>query len=193
MKGKGLGASQSAIERPSHIWVSPCAAVSTGHVGVTRSSVSRRAPPRGGRQVGLEPGAVGLALDDEVVGAAGEAIEGALRADGIGEGGEPFIGPAVAGDDQRAGAVAFEEDLIGVAALLGLHGVEGEVVEDQEVDGEELAEFGLVTLGEAGVLEGLEQRVRAEGEDGVAAAGDVARAWARKLLPTPTGPTRATW
>ena len=50
------------------------------------------------------------------------------------------------------------------------------LVEDQEVDGEQLAEFGLVILGEAGVLEGLEQRVRAEGEDGVAAAtGDVAQ------------------
>ena len=149
----------------------------------------RRAPPRGGGRAGLEPGAVGLALDDEVVGAAGEAIEGALRADGIGEGGEPFIGPAVAGDDQRAGAVAFEEDLIGVAALLGLHGVEGEVVDDEEVDGEELAELGLVTLGEAGVLEGLEQRVRAEGEDGVAAAtGDVAQGVGEKALADADGP-----
>src|SRR6266849_457241 len=75
---QALGASQSAIERPSHIWVPPCAAVLDRSWGVARSSVSRRAPPRGGRQAGLEPGAVGLALDDEVVGAAGEAIEGLL-------------------------------------------------------------------------------------------------------------------
>jgi len=77
--------------------------------------------------------------------------------------------------DEGAGAVSFEEDLIGVPALLGLHGVEGEVVEDQQVDGEELTQLGLVTLGETGVLEGLEHPIRAEGEDGVAAAArDVA-------------------
>src|SRR6266545_3162918 len=57
------------------------------------------------------------------------------------------------------------------------------LVEDQEVDGEQLAEFGLVILGEAGVLEGLEQRVRAEGEDGVAAAtGNVAQGVGEKAL-----------
>src|SRR3990172_11777666 len=129
------------MERAGHICVSPWETVFAGSRWWPRSSVGGRALPRGGRQAGLEPGAVGLALDEEVEGAAGEAIEGALRTDGVGEGGEPFIGPAVAGDDQRAGAVPFEEDLISVAALLGLHGVEGEVVEDQEVDGEEFAEL----------------------------------------------------
>src|SRR5262245_29837182 len=40
----------------------------------------------------FEPRAIGLAVDDEVIGVAGEAIDRALRAHGIGEGGEPFIG-----------------------------------------------------------------------------------------------------
>jgi hypothetical protein len=38
---------------------------------------------------------IALALDDEVVGGIGEAIESALCADGVGEGGEPLFGPAV--------------------------------------------------------------------------------------------------
>jgi hypothetical protein len=35
----------------------------------------------------------GLAVDDQVIGVAGEAIDGALSSDGIGEEGEPLIGP----------------------------------------------------------------------------------------------------
>jgi hypothetical protein len=40
----------------------------------------------------FEPGAVVLALDDQVVRVAGEAVDGGLSADGIGERGEPLVG-----------------------------------------------------------------------------------------------------
>src|SRR6185436_7502354 len=73
---------------------------------VRSGSSASRARSRGSRRAGLEAGTIGFALDDEVVGAAGEAIEGALRADGVGEGGEPLIRAAVAGDNQGASAVA---------------------------------------------------------------------------------------
>jgi hypothetical protein len=49
-------------------------------------------------------------------------------ADGVGEGGEPFVGPPIKGDDDGAGAVSFGEDVVGVAAFLGVHGVEAEAV-----------------------------------------------------------------
>jgi hypothetical protein len=50
--------------------------------------------------------------------------------------------------------VAFEEELVGVAALLSVHGVEAEVVNQEQIDRHELAELGLVALGQTGVLEG---------------------------------------
>jgi hypothetical protein len=36
-----------------------------------------------------------IPLEDEVVGIAGETIDGALGADGIGKGRQPLVGPAV--------------------------------------------------------------------------------------------------
>jgi hypothetical protein len=66
--------------------------------------------------------------------------------------------------------VSFGEDLVGVAALLRIHGVESEIVEDQQVDGDDAAELGLVGVEEPGLLEGLEHLVGANGEDGLAAA-----------------------
>ena len=59
-------------------------------------------------------------------------------------------GPRLEVTIDGAGAVALGEDLVGVAALLWVHGVETEVVEDEEIDGEELAELGLVGLGRGG-------------------------------------------
>ena len=47
----------------------------------------------------LESAAIGLPLDHEVVGVAGEAVNGALGADRIGEGGEPLVGTTIGGND----------------------------------------------------------------------------------------------
>jgi hypothetical protein len=68
----------------------------------------------------------------------------ALRAHGIGEGGEPLVGPAVRGDDNRAGAIALEEDVVQVTALRRIEDIDGEVVEDQQVDRDQLPEFGFI-------------------------------------------------
>ena len=48
--------------------------------------------------------------------------------------------------------MALGEDLVGVAALGGVHRVECEVVDDEQVDGDELAQLGLVAVVEARVL-----------------------------------------
>ena len=87
----------------------------------------------GSRDLGLEASPVGFTLDHEVVGVGGETVDGTLGTDGIGEGGEPFVGSAVRSHDDGAGTVALGEDLVGVAAFLGVHGIEAEVIEDQQV------------------------------------------------------------
>jgi hypothetical protein len=72
--------------------------------------------------------------DDEIVGIAGEAIDGALRPHGIGKGGEPFVGPAIRRHDNRSGAVALQEEVAEVATLDRIDDVNRKVVGDQEVD-----------------------------------------------------------
>jgi len=85
---------------------------------------------------GFPATAVRLALDDEIVGVAGEAIDRALGADRIGEGGEPCAWSPVRGRDNRADPVALGQQLVDVATLGDIRGVEGEVVKDEQVDGD---------------------------------------------------------
>src|SRR3972149_144530 len=99
---------------------------------------------------GFEPGAVGLALDDEVVAVGGESVDGALCTNGVGESGEPFVGPSIRSEDHRAGTVSFEEELVGVAAFLRVHGIEAEVIDDEKLGSQKLSELLLVGLEEAG-------------------------------------------
>jgi len=94
----------------------------------------------------LETFSVTFSLDHEVIGVAGEAIEGYLHPDGVGEGREPFVGAAVGGNDDGAGAMAFGEHLVGVAAFGCVHGIEPDVVEDQQVDGGESAYLGIAPI-----------------------------------------------
>jgi len=71
--------------------------------------------------------------------------------------------------------MAFHDELVDVAALVGVHGIEAEVVEDQEVDGEERPQLLFVGPSQPGLPQGLKQLVDRPGEDRVAAAaGDVA-------------------
>jgi hypothetical protein len=65
-------------------------------------------------------------------------------------------GPRFGGDDDGPGAIALGQDLVNVAALDRVHRVEAEVVDDEHVVREQLAELGLVGMIEPGVLEYLE-------------------------------------
>jgi hypothetical protein len=118
----------------------------------------------------FEPRAVGLTLDDEVIAVGGESVDGALCANGVGESGEPLIGPAVGSEDHGAGVVTFEEDLVGIATLMSIHDVESEVIDDEQRRSEKLAELLFEGLGETSVLERLEHAVGAKSEHGVASA-----------------------
>ena len=53
-----------------------------------------------------------------------------------------------------------------------VHGLEGEVIEEEQVDADELAEFAVVAVVEAGRLEPFEEDVGALEADGVAATDD---------------------
>jgi hypothetical protein len=118
----------------------------------------------------FEPRAIGLALDDEVVAVGGESVDGALSANGVGESGEPFVGPSIRSEDHGAGAMSFEEELVGVAAFLRVHGIEAEVVDDEELGSEKLSQLLLVGEEEACLLERLEHAVGPKGEHRVTAA-----------------------
>ena len=60
-----------------------------------------------------------LAIHDDLVGVVGEAIKGALGQDGIIEEWYPFLDRSVGGNDGGGAAVAFDDDLVEVAGLLG--------------------------------------------------------------------------
>ncbi|HWP65466.1 MAG TPA: hypothetical protein VNO26_06105, partial [Candidatus Limnocylindria bacterium] len=71
--------------------------------------------------------------------------------------------------------MALEEELVDVAALRRVHGVEAEIIEDEEFDADEAAHLLFDGVIEAGVLEGLEEPIGADGAHGGAAgAGEVA-------------------
>src|SRR2546427_4054814 len=135
------------------------------------------------RHAGFEARAIRLAVDDKIVGIAGKAIDGALRANRIGEGGEPFVRTAVRGHDDGACPIALEENLVQVAALGGVEGVDGEIVQNQEVDRNELAELGFVAVIQPRVLQRFQHLIGPDGEDrGAAPARDVTERMGEKRL-----------
>ncbi len=83
---------------------------------------------------------VAVALYDHLVGIVREPIDGALGEDGVVEQGNPLVDGAVAGDDGGSAAVAFEDDLVEIAGLLGIETTQAEVVDDEHVGGEQAAQ-----------------------------------------------------
>lgn len=67
--------------------------------------------------------------------------------------------------------MALGHERVDVAALLRHHGVDAEVIDQQEIDGQPLAQFGLVAVVEAGVAQGLQQVIDGLGKHGVAPVG----------------------
>src|SRR5262249_41730260 len=91
------------------------------------------------------------------------------------ESGEPLVWAAVRRDDDRTGAMSLGEDLVGVTRFLRVHLIEAEIIEDEQVDGEELAQLGFVGVEETRLAQSLEYPIRGLSQDGVSvAAGQVA-------------------
>ena len=85
----------------------------------------------------FEPRAIRFTLDDEIVGVAGEAIDRALSPDGSAKVASHSSGPRfeVTITDR---AIALEQQVVEVTTLDGVEDVDGKVVEDEKVDGDEL-------------------------------------------------------
>jgi hypothetical protein len=68
-------------------------------------------------------------------------------------------GFSVGGHDGGLGAVAFDDDFVEVAGLGGAEGSQREVIDNQDVDGGESADFGVDSVVEAGGAQPGEQLV----------------------------------
>ena len=88
----------------------------------------------------------------------------------VGHEGEPLDGVTVGGDDGGCVAVAFDDELVEVGGVGVVEAAEGEVIENEQVDTDQLAEFGVATVVEPGGAEALEELVGPFEPDRVPAA-----------------------
>jgi hypothetical protein len=139
-----------------------------------------------GRWVGAVAGSLAApvtgSIHDDLVAVVREAIERALGEDRVIEEGNPFLDGAVGGDDGRSSPVSLDDDLIEIAGLLGIEASESEVVDDEEVGREEIAQDSLGGVVGTRLVDRLEQVIAAQEED--TAAGVASRGWI-KLVRNP--------
>lgn len=128
--------------------------------------------------------AVAVALDRDLVGVVSEAIEGALGEHRVVEEGDPLVDGAVARDERRSAAMALEDHLVEVARLAGVEAAQAEVVEDEDVGGEQAPQHLLGRVVGTRLVKGLEHVVGAEEQHVVAdAAGGVTERRGEERLP----------
>ena len=118
--------------------------------------------PRG---VGAFSGAVSFSFYDDLVRVVGEAVEGALGEDRVGEERDPLLDVPVAGDDGRGPAVALDDDLVEVRGLPLVESADAEVVDDEEVRGDEAPHDLVGGVVGTGLVDGLEHDVGADRQD----------------------------
>lgn len=102
------------------------------------------------------PAAQGVAGERDAVGIVDEAVEDGIGVGGIAEGIVPLLDGELAGDEGGAASIALFGDLEEFVAGLGVDGLEGEVVKDEQLD----AEQGATEAGVAAVAAG--ERVQGE-------------------------------
>jgi hypothetical protein len=115
-----------------------------------------------------------------------ETVDGRLGEERVGHDGEPFDRLSVGGDHGGRSPVALHHELVDVLRLGGVHGLEAEVVDQEEVDADELAHLGFVAHVEPGSLEPLEHPVGSFEVDGLGpAAGDMTEGVGHERLADP--------
>jgi len=102
----GRRGSRIDAEEARHIQLSPVRAVFRGAPGTLGGGGGAGSPQAG-------------ALHDDLTGAMGEAIEGAVGEDGVVEEGHPLLYRAVARDHGGGTLIPFDQDVVEVARLLG--------------------------------------------------------------------------
>ena len=88
--------------------------------------------------------AVGLAVEDELIGRRLETVDGGLGQEGIGHLGDPLDGLAVRRHQRRGRPVTLDDQFVDVGGVEGVERLKGEVVEDEQVDPHEFAHLGVV-------------------------------------------------
>ena len=84
-----------------------------------------------------EPFPVAGALDDDLVASVGQPVQSAVPKNGVLEESQPFFHGPVAGDHEAGGPVVVEDQLVEIGRLLGGGPVQAQVVQDQQVRGQE--------------------------------------------------------
>lgn len=98
-----------------------------------------------------------VAVEDDAVGVVSESVEGGGPEEPVGEGVSPLGEVEVGGDDRGGALVAFGDEVVEVLVVGRAHGLQAEVVEDEQGDPGEGLETSLVGAGSAGGVEGREQ------------------------------------
>lgn len=93
----------------------------------------------------LARGPVALAVQHDLVGAVHDPVEGDRAQQLVVEGVVPFRVVQIAGDDRRSPLVAIRDDVMEVLVLPGAHGLEAEVVDDDQIRLGQRRQFVLVS------------------------------------------------
>jgi hypothetical protein len=129
-----------------------------------------------------------------------EPVDGGLGEERIGHQPQPVDRLPVRGRHRGCGPMAFDDELVDIS-VERVEGLEGELVDDQQVDAEQLAHLDVVAVVESAGPQAIEEPVAAFEVHAVTAAhGDVAQGCRQEVLPTPTGarsasrrPPRTVW
>ena len=106
-----------------------------------------------------------MAADNQGVTVVGQTIEGSAGQQVIAEDLSPFFEGAVTGDDQRTGLITVGNEVIQILSGRGGQGLQAEIIQNQQVHGQEFGqETAVGATGPGGVQVG-QQTLGAPGED----------------------------
>ena len=102
---------------------------------------------------------VAVAFDDDLVGVVRKSIDRTLSKDRIVKQRNPLVDGAVAGEDGGRASVSFEDDFVEIAGLLGIETTQAEVVDDEDVGGEQATQDFLGGVIGARLMKSLQEMI----------------------------------
>ena len=98
-------------------------------------------------------------FDDDLIAGIGQPVQSTVPENGVIEEAEPSLHAAVAGDDEAGYPMSADDQLVEVGGLLGSEAVEAQVVQDEQVRGEEGSEGPVDGVVNSGLGHGPEEVV----------------------------------